>query len=364
MKKVFSLILLVTMVLCLVSCNKGPVEPPSSNEGSTTSEENTQSSGAEYTLKFAYGEPADPDTSLECVTATAFKEYIEKYSGGRILVELYPGGVLGDSEALIQQVMLGSLQGCPTADAKLAQYYAPIQVVSIPYLFENRDIAQYVLDSEIGDAIKDGVLEATGMRIMTIGENGGFRCFTNNAREIHSPADMKGLKFRIMSSEVMMHMVEDLGAIPSAISFQEMYTAIQTNVIDGQENPSSVIASNNLNEIQKYMVLDNHTYSVSFFVMNNAWLEALPDDLQQVVFDAAAEIEKLHRETSAAWEQSSIDLLKERGMQIYKPNEEEISMFRDATQQSAIDFLNDAIDSSFVSQVLDKVTEAESSLAK
>lgn len=313
---------------------------------------------AEYTLKFGYGEPADPKTSLEHVTASAFKEYIEEHSGGRIEVELYSGGVLGDSEALIQQVMLGSVQGCPTADAKLASYYAPIQAISIPYLFETREVAQKVLDGEIGEIIKQGALDATGMRVLTIGENGGFRCFTNNAREIRSPEDMKGLKFRVMSSNVMMKMVEDLGATPSAISFQEMYTAIQTNVIDGQENPSSVITANNLDEIQKYMTLDNHTYSVSFFVLNNAWYEALPEDLQKVVDDAAAYTEKIHRETSAAWEQSSIDLLVERGMQVYTPTSEEMAMFRDATQQSAIDFLNETIDPAFVQLVLDKVAEA------
>lgn len=319
---------------------------------------------ADYTLKFGYGEPADASKSLEHVAASAFKEYIEEHSEGRIEVELYPGGTLGDSEALIQQVMLNSVQGCPTADAKLASYYAPIQVISIPYLFETREIAQYVLDSEIGDLLKEGVLEATGMRVLTIGENGGYRCFTNNAREIKSPEDMKGLKFRVMSSEVMMNMVKDLGAIPSAISFQEMYTAIQTNVIDGQENPSSVITGNNLDEIQKYMTLDRHTYSVSFFVLNNEWFEALPEDLQQVVLDAAAYTEQINRATSAEWEQLSIDLLAERGMQIYTPTNEEIAMFRDATQQSAIDYLNERLDPAFVSQVLEKVAEAEAALAK
>ena len=187
MKKLLS-ILAMTLVLCLLC---------------------SSAFAAEYTLKFGYGEPADPNTSLEHVTATAFKEYVEEKSEGRIEVELYSGGVLGDSEALLQQVTIGSIQGCPTADAKLASYYAPIQVISIPYLFENREIAQYVLDSEIGESLREGVQEATGMRLITIGENGGFRCFTNNAREIRTPEDMKGLKFRVMSSSVMMKMVEE-----------------------------------------------------------------------------------------------------------------------------------------------------------
>lgn len=317
---------------------------------------------AEYTLKFGYGEPADPNTSLEHVAASAFKEYIEEHSNGRIAVELYSGGVLGDSEALIQQVMLGSIQGCPTADAKLASYYEPIQVISIPFLFDSREVALQVLDGEVGQILRDGVLEATGMRVMTIGENGGFRCFTNNAHEIRTPEDMEGLKFRVMSSNVMMKMVEDLGAIPSAISFQEMYTAIQTNVIDGQENPPSVITANSLDEIQSYMTLDNHTYSVSFFVLNNAWFEALPEDLQQVVLDASAYTEKIHRETSANWDQASIDLLVERGMQVYTPTAEEIALFREATQQSAIDYLNETLDPGLIDLVLSEVEAAEANL--
>ncbi len=110
------------------------------------------------------------------------------------------------------------------------------------------------------------------------------------------------------------------------------------------------------------MTLDNHTYSVSFFVLNNAWFEALPEDLQQVVLDASAYTEKIHRETSANWDQASIDLLVERGMQVYTPTAEEIALFREATQQSAIDYLNETLDPGLIDLVLSEVEAAEANL--
>ena len=198
-KGLYLFVVLTTIVCCLCACatQNVPAATTTDKAGAETSagavsEQSKPSAAAaepEYVLKFGYGEAADPKTSLEHVAATHFKEYIERESNGRISVQLYPGGTLGDSEALIQQVQIGSVQGCPTADAKLATMFPPIQCLSIPYLFDNREVAFKVLDGPIGQEIKDGVLAATGMRILTIGENGGFRCFSNNTREIHSPAD-------------------------------------------------------------------------------------------------------------------------------------------------------------------------------
>jgi len=371
-KGLYLFVVLTTIVCCLCACatQNVPAATTTDKAGAETSagavsEQSKPSAAAsepEYVLKFGYGEAADPKTSLEHVAATHFKEYIERESNGRISVQLYPGGTLGDSEALIQQVQIGSVQGCPTADAKLATMFPPIQCLSIPYLFDNREVAFKVLDGPIGQEIKDGVLAATGMRILTIGENGGFRCFSNNTREIHSPADMKGLKFRVMQSPIMLNMVENLGATPVAITFNEMYTAIQTNVIQGQENPPSVVRAFNLDEIQPYYTLDRHTYSISFFVINNGWFEALPSDLQQVVLDASASTQKTHRETSAKWEGEAVNDLKERGMKVYEPTPEEIELFREATQQPAINYLKENVGEEWVNKIINAVDSARTEL--
>jgi tripartite ATP-independent transporter DctP family solute receptor len=364
MKKGLYLIAVLTIVvLCFSACTTPniPAAPETDEDGAGEVPEESKSSTpveSEYTLKFGYGEAADLKTSLEHVAATHFKEYIERESNGRITVQLYPGGTLGDSEALIQQVQIGSVQGCPTADAKLSTLFSPIQCLSIPYLFDNREVAFKVLDGPIGQEIKDEVLAATGMRILTIGENGGFRCFSNNTREIRTPADMKGLKFRVMQSPIMLNMVENLGATPVAITFNEMYTSIQTNVIQGQENPPSVVRAFNLDEIQPYYTLDRHTYSISFFVINNGWFEALPSDLQQVVLDASVSTEKVHRETSANWDGEAVDDLKDRGMKVYDPTPEEIQLFREATQQPAIEYLKESVGEEWVNKILDAVDNA------
>jgi tripartite ATP-independent transporter DctP family solute receptor len=313
--------------------------------------------GSIYEIKLGYGEPPDLAISLEHMASTTFKEAVEKESNGAIRVTLFPGGTLGDSETLLQQVQLGSVQMCPTADAKLSTLFEPIQILSIPYLFDNRAVAYKVLDGSLRRKICDGVLQK-GLRILTFGENGGFRSFSNNTRVIRTPADMKGLKFRVMQSPILLNMVENLGAIPAAISFAELYTSIQTNVIQGQENPPSVVRAFNLNEIQPYYTLDNHTYSVSFFVIGERFYQSLPAELKEAVRRASAITEKVHRDTSSRWDSEAVADLRKRGMDVYDPTPEEILQFRSLTQGQAVEFLKKSVDASWINEILSEVEKA------
>jgi tripartite ATP-independent transporter DctP family solute receptor len=307
---------------------------------------------SQYTLKFGYGEPPDPNKSLEHVAATAFKAAVERESKGAITVILYGGGTLGDSEAMLQQVRLGSIQGCPTADAKLATMFAPVQLISIPYLFESREQAYKFLDGPLGQKIAEGVREVSGLKIISAGENGGFRSFSNNQREVRTPADMKGLKFRVIQSPILIEMTKNLGASPMPIAFSEMYTAIQTNVIQGQENPPAVVRAWKLDEIQPYYTLDKHTYSASFFVLNDKWYQALPTNLREAVTKAGQETQTVHRQTSTKWDQESISELRGRGMKVYEPTPAEFAQFRDLTQKAAIVWMRGNVEPKWIDDTL------------
>ena len=129
----------------------------------------------------------------------AFKEYIEAESEGRITVEIAPGGSLGKNIELQEQVQNGVIEAATSiAEGTLASVYPDIQMITVPYLFKTVDSALNILRGDIGDELYEGMREQTGIKVISIWDNGGFRCFTNNVRPIKNPADLKGIKIRTM----------------------------------------------------------------------------------------------------------------------------------------------------------------------
>ncbi len=169
---------------------------------------------------------------------------------------------------MLKQIQMGSIEASMSmAEGHMAPYYKPIQILAIPYLFVSEDHAQYTLDmrSPFGSKFWDDFEKKTGVKVLTIWDNGGFRCFTNNKRPIKTPADMKGLKIRTMQIPAHMEMMKALGANPTPIAWTELYNALQMNVVDGQENSVPTISLGHINEVQKYLTLDRHVYSNHIF---------------------------------------------------------------------------------------------------
>ena len=162
-------------------------------------------------------------------------------------------------------------------------FYKKIQVLAVPYIFKDHTIAYHVLDGPFGKALADDCAKESGLRILAYGENGGFRNFTNNTRPIHSPADLKGIKFRTMEHPGHMAIVNSLGGVATPIAWTELYTSLQTGVIDGQENPIPVINFGKLYEVQDYLTLDGHVYSLDLMFISEKWKNALPKDYQDVL---------------------------------------------------------------------------------
>ncbi|MFA5852704.1 MAG: TRAP transporter substrate-binding protein DctP, partial [Spirochaetales bacterium] len=140
----------------------------------------------------------------------AFKGALEKLSSGRIVVENYPYGRLGDANENMQQIFSGTLQGATPADGAVAPFYKDIQVFSIPYAFDSALDAYKLWDGPVGKAFFDDMAKTSGLRVLAIYDNGGFRSFSNNKKVIKTAADMKGLKLRTMTIPVHMEMVKAL----------------------------------------------------------------------------------------------------------------------------------------------------------
>jgi C4-dicarboxylate-binding protein DctP len=268
-----------------------------------------------------------------------FKYEVERKSNGRIKVELIWGGALGSPSDRLKQVMMGQIQGADTAEGPIAQVFKPVQVFSIPYLFENESQAWRVYDGPFVEEMNELLRQKTGLRILHWWESGGFKQWTNSKRTIKAPADMKGLKLRVMPSPVFQKLVESLGGSPTPISFGELYGALKNKAVDGQNNALSLVSLFKYYQVQKYVTVDNHVYAVSAMVINDKFYQSLPDDLKKVIDDAQKLALAVNRGVSRYTDHLAIDNLKANGMEVYFPTDAERMAFKDTAQAPVVKWL-------------------------
>lgn len=272
----------------------------------------------------------------------AFKNYVEAASNGRIEVNIYTNSSLGNASEILLQCMQGVIECSTAGDSDLSNYYPNIQVFTIPYVFDNRVDFYDFLDSAYAASLFEDIAQNCGVRIISAFDNGGFRNFSNNVRQIHTADDLKGLKIRCMQSASYITTLETLGATPTALAFSELYSALQTGVVDGQENAPLVMLDNSIYEQQKYYSLDGHSISPAFIIVNEQWLRSLPEELQEVVLDGGKMAQTAARGTIGASEGLALNLLTEKGVEVYAPSAEEKETFK-VVQEPVIEWLRGEI---------------------
>jgi tripartite ATP-independent transporter DctP family solute receptor len=224
-------------------------------------------------------------------------------------------------------------------------------------------VAYRTLDGPFGKELAEECLKKTGMRILTYAQV-GFRNFTNSARVIKTPADLKGLKFRVMENPVYMNLVRSMGAAPTPIPWPETYTALQQKVVDGQENPISAIKFAKLYEVQKYMTMDGHTFGVSFMLINDKFFQGLPKEYQTILKNAAMTSAISENGVDNLDNSVGLQFLKEKGMEVYAPTPAEKAQFRASAQPAVIDYLEKQIGRPWIDKVLNAVKQTEAALAQ
>ena len=251
------------------------------------------SAGAEV-LRFAADDLFDPNNYVYG-PARYLAKVIEEQTGGKMKLEIHGGAVLGSGKSIVEQCQAGIIEFTESVEGLLAYFYPNIQVTAIPYIFRTEDIAYEVLDGSFGQEMREDFRKKTGMRIISWTENGGFRNFTTSKKKIKSPEDLKGLKIRTMEIPAHMAMVKALGANPIPVAWTELYTALQTGVADGQENAIPTILLGKLEEVQKYVVLDKHVYSMQLFLVNDAWFQKQDKSLQNAILSAGRIMDTMTR---------------------------------------------------------------------
>ncbi|KJZ19048.1 DctP family TRAP transporter solute-binding subunit [Loktanella sp. S4079] len=293
------------------------------------------SAASAQTIRIAHVDPDEWTGSKKGAAAQVFRNIVEGETN--LDVEIFPAGALGNEDELVGQVQEGLLQMTIVSGA-MSKACPAASVLDIPYTFASATVAWEVLDGEFGDALAAHCLEQTGMRTLAFGET-GFRNFTNNTREIRTPADMEGLKFRVQPIPLYLEMVSGLGGEPTPIAWTELPNALSTGVVDGQENPVGVIYNNGLHQLQKYMTLDGHVYAADFLVISDEFFQSLTAAEQEVVARAAIVAGNMGRSIQQWTSAQGVLAVQEEGMQVYSPTADELAMFAEKAQPAVVEFL-------------------------
>jgi tripartite ATP-independent transporter DctP family solute receptor len=296
-------------------------------------------------------------TSRKAVMADAFANEIKAKSGGRIEVQVFGASSLGGEKELVEGVKNGFIQA-GLASGAMANFFPNAMVTDIPYLVPSDDVVDKVMDGPFGQKLAADFNAATGMHNLCFGEV-GFRHFTSGKTPIHSPKDLVGLKIRVQETPLYITEMKALGAQPTPIAFAEVYTAMQTGVVDGHENvlPSIVFAK--LYEVQKHVTLDGHNYGVDWFVMSDKFYKSLPPDLLKVVNDAAQVACTAERKANRLFSASAIKTMTDKGVTVYTPTTAEIGQFKAATQGPVTEWLKTKIDPKLIESIQTAVKDAD-----
>ena len=249
------------------------------------------------------------------VGAREFTKRIKDATGGAVDIRVFPGGQLGKGEReLLEGMQIGNIDLAVTATGPISGFSPSMMVLDLPFLFRDYKHVDAVLDGTIGRKLLDD-LEKSGLKGLAFFEN-GFRNFTNSARPLLKPEDFKRLKFRTMENPVHLASVRQLGAQAVPMSWGEVYTSLQTKVIDGQENPVAIIHAYKLNEVQKYLSLTGHFYSPAPLTMSLKEFNSLTPEWQKLFIKTAVEGAAFERKIIRDNEQKQLKDLKAWGMDV------------------------------------------------
>jgi len=283
----------------------------------------THASAADFTFK--YGN-AQPETAIRSQSMVFFETELESRSDGRIEVENFFGGALGNEREMMDQVTSGLLQG--TRGGFFADASGAFNLYQLPFLVSSWDEMQCLVGSDFTREIQARA-NANGYHIPATGISQGFRAYTNNVRPITKVDDLAGLKIREPQSDLMIATGTALGSVPIAMPFSETYQAFKQGVIDGQHNPPQNIWDFKVHEVQKYMTLTNHMTGPDPLMVNKTWYDSLPADLQtmfdEVAVEALAMSDTLYREA-----ESRVIAEMESFMEINTPDADALTGFQSA----------------------------------
>jgi TRAP-type transport system periplasmic protein len=275
-------------------------------------------------IRFGYGLN---EQSNQGRAAKVFADAVDKASGGKMKVRSIGAAALGPDTQMQQSLIGGAQEMMVGSTATLVGITKEMALWDSPFLISSAKEADALLDGPIGDKIR-AKLQEKGLVGLAYWEN-GFRNLTNSKRAINKMEDLDGIKLRVMQNNVFLTSFKTLGANAVPMAFSELFSALETNTVDGQENPFNTILSSKFYEVQKYMTVTNHVYSPWIVLVSKKWWDQLSKDEQKILQDAATTSRDFERKDTREEASKAVADLKAKGMQVNELSPAESARMRD-----------------------------------
>ncbi len=286
---------------------------------------------ADITIRIAFLASSDDE---DYVGAMAFKESVEAAAGDRVSVQVFPSGqYCGSERECIEALQGGMLEMHQTTFGGLAALFGPAQVLDLPYTFADDAVAECVMDgpllAEMGQSILD---QGLGLRLMAVGNTGGWRSFATTQKRIQSPADLARLRIRTLPSALEQEMVRELGGSPTPLPWSEVYYALSAGLLDGTKNSVQDVVGMKLHEHVRFLLVDRHSYMGAMWWYSEQQWQALPADLKPVVAEGFRVLALATREAAAARQAPAFETFRASGGTVDEISPGQRAQFRDATR--------------------------------
>ncbi|NBJ13807.1 TRAP transporter substrate-binding protein [Microvirga arsenatis] len=282
---------------------------------------------AEFTYKYANNLPVTHPMNLRAKEAA---DRIKQETGGRVEIQIFPNNQLGSDTDMLSQVRSGGVEFFTLSPLILSTLVPNASISGIGFAFPNYDSVWKAMDGELGAYVRGQIAKANLVVMDKIWDN-GFRQTTSSSKPIQTPDDLKGFKIRVPVSPLWTSMFTAFGSAPASINFAEVYTALQTKVVDGQENPLAIISTAKLFEVQKFVSMTNHMWDGFWFLANRRAWERLPEDLRPIVAKHLNEAAVAERADVAKLNAGLKDELVSKGMQFNDPDP---ALFRETLRKA------------------------------
>ncbi len=287
-----------------------------------------QHADGKTTLKVGFGSSIDNSSGGQGLKK--FKELVEKESNGRITVELFGDGQLGNDKSMMEALQMGTLDMTMPSSSPVSEFTKAFLAFDLPFLFTTPEQADKVLDGASGQDILK-TLDTVNIKGLCYFEN-GFRNVTNSKHAVKSVTDLSGLKIRTMQNPIHLETFKLWGANPQPMAFNEVFTALEQKTLDGQENPNTLIFDAGFYEAQKYLTISRHFYTpYVLMISRKTWDKLSPED-QKLIQKCADEAKIFQRETNRRLDAEYLQKIKDHGLTVDTLSPEETAKMKEAAQ--------------------------------
>ncbi|RST72011.1 TRAP transporter substrate-binding protein [Siminovitchia acidinfaciens] len=259
-----------------------------------------------------------------------FAELVKEKSDGKIIIETYHDGLIGDDREVIESAQRGSIAFASSSTPNMTSFTNYFTAWDLPYIFENKEEVYKAIDGKPGDIIREE-MEKSGFKVIFFPDY-GFRQVVNNKKPIKLPEDLKGMKIRTTNSKIEQADFEAFGANPTPVAWSEVFTALQQGTVEGEGNSYSLLWDTKHQEVLKYAAEVNYNYSSDIVVMNKELFDSLNESQQKLIMDAGKEAVEWQRNLANEREAEAKQQFIDYGIEIYEPTEEEMRTWKQTAE--------------------------------